>query len=225
MKIIKRIFCLLLFLLIVNFNSYTTSISSNYLSEDFDYVQLSNFKFTNEFVKSGEDAYFTCSYTLSQIRGGTIELRSESGETFKFSINNKSGSNYISIPSDFNSGTYYVNYARVGGTGRNGGMVVKTFSDPEIFKNTVLKVNINETTSESTTKVTEETTSEKVTSSESTSSTSREIVEVTTTNENKENEKRRASLINVDFIFIFMCLFVLGICLFFYKIITDNDSI
>ena len=221
MKHIKRFLLVLILILTLctNFNSYTNIISSkSLLEESYDYVQLSNFRLKGNTIKAGENIGYSCSFTLSQILGGYVSFKSDAGDTFNANFVVPSPDRYISIPSNVKPGKYYITEIKVGGTGRDGGMVTKIFTDSEIFKDEYLEVS-NDSYVEPTSQVTSSSTT---TSSTTTTSSSEVTSKVTQTTTKKKENSNSTSYIYVQFVLVIIGVLLIGGLLLFLKAMSDE---
>jgi len=224
MKLIKKILFIffILLVLLVNYNSNTSIISSkNYLEDNYDYYKLSDFRIKGDTVNAGGEIGYSCYITFPQILGGHVTFKNDSGESFRGDFRRSDGGPVIIIPSDVKPGKYHITEIQAGGTGRDGGMIVKTFTDPEIFKDQYLTV-VNDSYKETqpVTQSTSRTTIGKKTTSSS------ETTETTTktTNTTKKRTKNKIS-IPIDFTLILVVvslLLVIGL-IFFLKAIHEDE--
>ncbi len=222
MKILKKFILLLIlvFTLCINFNSHTSIITSKtYFEGEFDYVKLSDFRFKGDTVNAGGEIGISCYFSLPQILGGHVSFKSDEGITFNGSFSG-SAQKVVVIPSNVKPGKYYVTEIQAGGTGRDGGMVVKTFRDPEIFKDQYLIITNDNYIEEPVTQSTSRTTIGKKTTSSS------ETTEATTKTTNTTNKRTKSKIsIPIDFTLILVVvslLLVIGL-IFFLKAIHEDE--
>jgi hypothetical protein len=224
MKLFKKIFFILFLLLILlvistNFNSKTVIISSkSFLEDNYDYFKLSDFRIKGDTVKAGENIGYSCYITLNQILGGYVLFKTDSGDAFKANFVAPSAERNIAIPYDVKPGKYHIVEILAGGTGREGGMISKTFTDPEIFKDQYLTViNDNYKETQPTTKETNSSSTTKNTTSNISEITSKEIENTT-----KKTTDSSTSSISFEFIFVIVGFLVVAGLLFFLKALTDE---
>ena len=221
MKLIKKIFFIFALLLvsIVNYDSNTSIISSkNYLEDNYDYFKLSDFRLKGDTVKAGDNIGYSCYITINQILGGHVTFTNDSGDSFNAKFVVPSSDRNISIPSDVKPGKYHVTEILAGGTGREGGMISKTFTDPEIFKNQYLTViNDNYKETQPVTQSSSSSTTSKNTTIESSETTSKE--KQTTTTKIKSNSSNALSF---TFIFVIIGFLLVAGLLFFLKAINEE---
>ena len=122
------------------------------------------------------------------------------------------------VNNDVKPGKYHIVEILAGGTGREGGMISKTFTDPEIFKDQYLTViNDNYKETQPTTKETNSSSPTKNTTSNTSEITSKEIENTT-----KKTTDSSTSSISFEFIFVIVGFLVVAGLLFFLKALTDE---
>ena len=222
MKCIKRVLLVLILVLtiLVNYNSNTSVITSKtYFEGEYDYVQLNSFRFKGDTVQAGGEIGYSCYFSLPQILGGHVSFKSDDGTTFNGTFT-RTTEHVVTIPNNVKPGKYYITEIQAGGTGRDGGMVVKTFTDSEIFKDQYLNVINNNYVEEIVTESTSKTTiGKKTTSSTETSETTSKV-----TKTNKKRTKSKISIpINFELILVIISLLLVVGLLFFIKAIHEDE--